>query len=246
MFRNRTPFLYRVDELEQLGAENHQTYINAKPYRHSVIDNFLPKKEAEHILKLFPEPSSELWLDWKKRDTLHQPKKLGIGHASRLGKANPDLLIFLNAFNSYPFLNFLEKLTGISKLLPDPYFNGGGLHQILSGGKLAIHTDFNDLKSLDIYRRINVLFYLNKDWKKSYNGDLEMWDKNCLNCIKSIPPTFNKLVIFDTDKESFHGHPEPLNTPKGVTRKSIALYYYTATPVSGKKYDRITDWQNVP
>jgi len=192
---------------------------------------------------MFPKPSSEVWLDWTKRDTVHQPKKQGIGHASRLKGVDPDLLNLLNAFNSYPFLNFLKKLTGIDKLLPDPYFHGGGFHQILNGGKLAVHTDFNDLKKLDIYRRINVLFYLNKNWKDSYNGNLELWSSGCQERVKSISPTFNKLVVFDTDKESFHGHPTPLNTSDNIIRKSIALYYYTAQPVNESKYDGNTDWQ---
>lgn len=246
MFRKKSPFLFRINELENLGSANHDSYINAEPFRHIVFESFLPKNEADSVLRLFPKPSSEIWFDWTKRDTVHQPKKQGIGHASRLKEVDPELLNLLNSFNSYPFLNFLEKLTGISKLLPDPYLHGGGFHQILSGGKLSVHTDFNDLKQLNIYRRINVLFYLNKNWKESYNGNLELWNEGCQECVKSIAPTFNKLVVFDTDKVSFHGHPKPLNTPESITRKSIALYYYTALPVSGSKYDQKTDWQDTP
>lgn len=243
MLKKETPFLFRIDELESIGVSSHNSYINAEPFRHAIFENFLPKKEANKALKFFPKPSSEIWLDWTKRDTVHQPKKQGVGHASRLKGVDPDLLNLLNAFNSYPFLNFLEQLTGINKLLPDPYFHGGALHQILNGGKLAVHTDFNDLKKLDIYRRINVLFYLNKNWKNSYNGDLELWSTGCKERVTSIPPSFNKLVVFDTDKNSFHGHPIPLNTPDDITRKSIALYYYTAQPAKESKYDSNTDWQ---
>jgi len=151
----------------------------------------------------FPNTSSTVWLDWEKRDTVHQPKKQGIGHASRLNDVSPRPLNFLYTFISYLFLNFLEKLTGIKKLLPDLYFHGGGLHQILSGGKLSLHTDFNDLKKLNLYRRINVLFYLNKDWKAEYNGNLELWCKDCQECIKSISPTFNKLVVLTQTKNRF-------------------------------------------
>ena len=44
--------------------------------------------------------------------------------------------------------------------------------------------------------------------------------------IKSISPIFNRCVIFKTDKKSFHGHPTKLNLPSGVSRKSIAAYYF--------------------
>ena len=122
----------------------------------------------------------------------------------------------------------MSILTGIEKLLPDPYLYGGGMHQILNGGKLAVHIDFNDHKKLNFYRRINVLLYLNKGWRKNYNGQLEFWDENLSQCVKSVAPDFNRLVIFNTEKHFFHGHPKLLCVPEKVTRKSLALYYYAA------------------
>ncbi len=244
MFFHRKPFHFDTPKLELLGKSNHDKYVNATPFPHAIFDDFLTTKEASYILKDFPEPESPIWLDWRQRDTVHQPKKQGIGHASRLEGVSPYILNVLATFNSYAFLNFLEKLTGIEILLPDPYFHGGGLHQILSGGKLAVHTDFNQLDAINLYRRINVLFYVNKDWQEGYNGALELWDKDMTQCEASIMPIFNRLVVFNTNKKSFHGHPKPLNTPEHITRKSIALYYYTALPNKEEEYDGITDWQD--
>lgn len=244
--RPRTPFVFEIAELERLGTELHAGYVAASPFPHVVLDDFLPKEYADSVLDHYPGPDSEIWLDWTQRDTVHQPKKLGIGHASRMTDVSPYVLTVLQAFNSYPFLNFLEKLTGIEKLLSDPYFHGGGLHQILSGGKLAIHTDFNDLKRLDLYRRLNVLLYLNKNWKDEYNGQLELWSQDMQRCERTVAPVFNRLVVFNTNKRSFHGHPKPLNTPPHITRKSLAFYYYTAQPAADQHYDHHTDWQEVP
>lgn len=78
-------------------------------------------------------------------------------------------------------------------------------------------------------RRINVLIYLNKNWKKNYGGYLELWDKKMRKKVLSTQPIFNRCVIFNTDSDAFHGHPDPLNTPENITRKSLALYYYTAS-----------------
>lgn len=239
------PFAFKIRDLECLAEKHRANYIAADPFPHVVIDQFLPPEYADKTLEVFPGPESGIWLDWKRRDLDHHPGKQGIGHASRLDDVSPHLQNMLFAFNSYPFLNFLEKLTGIVKLLPDPYLHGGGVHQILSGGRLAIHTDFNDLQALDLYRRINVLFYLNKDWKPEYRGDLELWDEELKRCAQSIPPIFNRLVVFDTNKKSFHGHPAPLNTPEHITRKSLALYYYTAKPAPDRIYDGLTDWKEV-
>jgi hypothetical protein len=229
--------------LHELGEKNRERYSLANPFKHIVLDDFLPPKQANQALRDFPNTESHVWLDWRKRNTINQPKKQGIGHASRLNGVSSNLVNLLNSFNSYPFLNFLEQLTGIEKLLPDPYLHGGGLHQILNGGKLDIHCDFNHLKNLDLYRRINVLYYLNKDWKNEYQGHLELWSNDMKRREKVIAPTFNRLVIFNTDKSSFHGHPTPLKLPPNITRKSIALYYYTARPVKDRHYDTKTDWR---
>jgi hypothetical protein len=228
--------------LEAKGKELHQSYLDNEPFPHAVIDNFLPAQIAENLLAVYPESDSDVWLDWTKRDTVHQPLKQGIGDASRLAFASPYLNHILAMFQTYPFINFLEKLTGIEKLLPDPQFAGGGLHQILPGGHLNVHTDFNFHAKMNIYRRINALLYLNRDWRPDFGGDLELWDVEGETCLRTVAPLFNRLVVFNTDKNSFHGHPKPLTSPPGVTRKSLAFYFYTAQPEGGKHYDPRTDW----
>jgi hypothetical protein len=75
---------------------------------------------------------------------------------------------------------------------------------------------------------VNVLIYLNKDWKDSYGGHLELWNKNISKCDKKFTPSFNKMVIFSTTDFSNHGHPNLLNCPENISRKSIALYYFSS------------------
>jgi Rps23 Pro-64 3,4-dihydroxylase Tpa1-like proline 4-hydroxylase len=125
-------------------------------------------------------------------------------------------------------LLWLEALTGIEGLIPAPYFGGGGLHQIEPGGFLKIHADFNVHPKLKLDRRLNMLVYLNKDWRDEYGGHLELWDRDLSACRKKILPSFNRTVIFSTTDTSFHGHPHPLTAPVGMSRKSVSLYYYTA------------------
>ena len=123
---------------------------------------------------------------------------------------------------------FLQSLTSIKEtLVSDPYLNGGGLHEIKRGGVLKIHTDFNRHPFLDLDRRINVLIYLNKSWQQTYGGHLELWDKNMKVCGKKILPDFNTMTIFSTTDYSNHGHPDPLNCPADLSRKSIATYYFS-------------------
>ena len=131
----------------------------------------------------------------------------------------------LQYFNSRPFLLFLEKLTGIKDLIADVDFEGGGIHKIKNGGRLELHSDYNKHPNKDIWRRINLLLYLTPNW--DYNGHLDLYEKEPLVKVKSILPTFNRAVIFNTTDDSIHGHPIPLVCPEEISRYSFALYYFT-------------------
>ncbi len=158
-------------------------------------------------------------------------KKLGFDKIYSLPRPIRDLLIEMN---SPEFLSFLEKLTGIEGLIPDPYYRGGGVHQTKKGGKLDIHIDFNIHPKLKLDRRLSVILYLNKNWDEKWRGDFQVWegqkvnDKHVLNRLcEKIYPLFNRLIVFSTSEKSYHGHPEPLDSPEHITRKSVATYYYT-------------------
>jgi hypothetical protein len=149
-----------------------------------------------------------------------------VSHADHPTRTEQTLFEF---FNSRPMLEFLEGLTTIRGLIPDPYFIGGGFHETGRGGKLGIHADFRINEQLHLHRRLNVIVYLNEEWKPEWGGALELWDRDMKSKVREVMPVFNRCVVFNTDADSFHGHPDPLETPEGVLRRSIALYYYTAS-----------------
>ncbi len=122
-----------------------------------------------------------------------------------------------------PFIEWLERTTGENGLVPDPHLFGGGLHRISRGGYLSMHRDFNLHPKLGLYRRLNLLLYLNPDWQSGWGGNLILG-----KTARSIPPDRNTMVVFTTDDDSWHGHPAPLACPENVYRDSIALYYYSA------------------
>ena len=216
--------------LENLVNKYQKEYSQAEPFPHIVIDNFLPEALLNRVLNEFPSPET---IDWRTFDSSAE-KKLASTSELQMGE-NTRLL--LQQLNSSTFISFLEKLTGIDGIIPDPHYLGGGLHQIEKGGYLKIHVDFNRHKRLRLDRRLNLLIYLNKDWQEEYGGHFEMWDSDMTECKKKILPIFNRCVIFNTTDFSFHGHPEPLNCPENRTRKSLALYYYS----NGRPAYEVTD-----
>jgi len=197
-------------------------YRQAVPFPHIVVDGLFDDDVLDAVLAEFPSRDA---MKWREFDSPSE-KKLGYYHeTSAISKTVRD---FLNEMNSFEMLLWLEALTGIEGLIPDPYFGGGGLHQIEPGGFLKIHADFNVHPKLKLDRRLNMLIYLNKEWRDEYGGHLELWSRDQSKCVTKILPIFNRTVIFSTTDTSFHGHPHPLTSPPGTSRKSVSLYYYTA------------------
>ena len=112
-------------ELAQAHAPDYQT---GDPFPHVVLDEFLPESVAGEILEKFPEPTGVNWIRFRD----HTGVKLGSLSETAYGGAIYELL---QQFNSAPILRFLEMLTGIEGIIPDPYFVGGGLHQIERDGR---------------------------------------------------------------------------------------------------------------
>jgi len=214
--------LFRLNSscLKDLASVHCSTYQTAEPFPHIVIDDFLPEQILDAVLAEFPAPHT---IDWQSFQNAAE-RKLASSDEQSMGMATT---LLLHELNSSVFVTFLETLTGIQGIIPDPHFVGGGLHQIERGGYLKVHVDFNRHRRLNLDRRLNVLLYLNRDWQEEYGGHLELWDHKMTRCYQRILPIFNRCVIFNTNDFSYHGHPDPLTCPEGMSRKSLALYYYT-------------------
>ena len=212
----------KSENLEALALSLKNQYSIADPFPHIQIDNFFSNEYLDIVLKEFPDLS-------KLSDSQNYKNQNEIKFANNDFKNfSEKMKTFFNFLNSETFLNFLQILTSINeKLIADEELNGGGLHEIKTGGLLKVHTDFNKHPNNNFDRRINVLIYLNKGWKKEYNGCLELWDKEMRECKQKILPSFNKMVIFSTTDFSNHGHPDPIGCPSDISRKSIALYYFS-------------------
>jgi|TARA_B100001057_G_C22704905_1_gene893332 Rps23 Pro-64 3,4-dihydroxylase Tpa1-like proline 4-hydroxylase len=199
-------------------------YRNNIPFKHIVLDNFIKEELLEKVLREFPDLS-------KIKDKIEYKNQKEIKFATKgfkdISESGTKLISFLN---SDIFLEYLTRLTGIEQnLISDPYLIGGGYHEIKSEGFLKVHTDFNKHSMFDLDRRINLLLYLNKDWKKEWGGKLEFYKENKFDKpIKSINPIFNRCVIFNTTSFTYHGHPDPIRCPSEISRKSIALYYFSS------------------
>lgn len=226
--------------LSALAAAHRESYGPAEPFPHVVLDDVFPPDMLRGVLEEFPDPDQIDWIEFSRATSL----KLASRDEAQLGERT---LWLVHQLNGSIFISFLEELTGISGLIPDPHLWGGGLHQIQRGGYLKVHADFNRHERLGLDRRLNLLLYLNEDWDDSYGGHLELWSRDMQRCERKILPVFNRCVVFSTTDTAYHGHPEPLNCPSGRTRRSIALYYYSnGRPESERSAAHSTLYQERP
>ncbi|PIQ86322.1 MAG: hypothetical protein COV74_05505 [Candidatus Omnitrophica bacterium CG11_big_fil_rev_8_21_14_0_20_45_26] len=220
-------FYFDREKLLQLARDNHNTFTHANPFPHIVFDNFIPVELISLLADEFPRVEEGKWTFWGPGDTIQtkrQFEKFGTSDETQFG---PFTRHFMMQLNSDTFLRFLQILAGIEHLIPDPSFNRCGMHSTGMGGKLMIHTDQNRYPIEGRFHQIlNAIFFINPDWREDYGGHLELWNKDLSKCEASILPIANRLVIFETGRFSFHGHPNPVTCPPHRRRNSLAVYYY--------------------
>ena len=226
-------------DLWPLAAELAKTYRDNAPIPHIQITKFLDPAVAQAAAGEFPSPDKTFWIHYKH----YNENKVGL---TKKEIFPPVLRAIAEQLNSPQFMSWLSELTGIRGLVADPSLHGGGLHQCGRGGFLNLHTDFSThYYNRDWRRRVNLIVYLNPDWKADWGGALEFWDRKLGACVAEYSPLLNHAVIFNTDNNALHGFPDPLRCPENVCRKSIAFYYYTPEENS-RPTARPTDYQARP
>lgn len=210
--------------LEQLAKSHRDEYLTAYPWPHVVLTDlidptFIAEAERQELRRAL-----DLEVQMGRRIIKAESPEVD-GHAAK------DIL---DALRSPPFVAFLEQLTGIDALLPDPTHHWGGLHASPPGAFQALHRDFRVHPVTGLFHRVNVLVFLNSDWKPEYGGHLELWPKDTKACGRQVLPVAGTVMIFETTVSSFHGVPDPVRCPPGRARLSLASYYYTEVP--GEKY----------
>jgi hypothetical protein len=176
---------------------------------------------VRQVASEFPGPGDTEWTQYKH----YNENKLG---KSKRAEFPPFIGALVDELNSPAFAAWLSTLTGIPGLIPDPMLEGGGMHQTESGGFLNVHADFTMHHYQTRWRRrCNLILYLNDGWQQDWGGDLEFWSRDMRQAEAKIAPLMNRAVVFATDDTSFHGYPDPIRCPAEVTRRSLALYYFT-------------------
>ena len=233
--------------LQKIAEKHSNAFRTALPFPHMVFDDLIPDQLISAFIEEFPAPEADGWIKWGGGPGghlgEHSFEKLGVSEEGYFG---PTTRHFFNQLCCITFLRFLETLTGFDNLIADPSFNGCGLHSTGTGARLRVHADSSRHPSSELFdQALNIILYINRDWACEYEGCLELWDRNGEACVRRIEPVANRLVIFQTDDTSYHGHPVPLACPVDRRRNSLASYYYVLNRVRDEHYSghsKHVDW----
>lgn len=196
-----------------------QKYLNAKPFEHIIINDFLDEAYINSIYDEFPQNyDSDEWHKY------YNPIEIKYAN-DKIDNFKENIKDLFYILCTDEIIKLFSEISDIKNLEYDSYLHGAGLHAHPRNGRLNMHLDYEKHPYMDKERRLNIILYLSKDWKEEWNGHTELWDKNMTECVKKSPVIFNTAIIFKTNDISFHGVPEKIKCPINMYRKSFAFYY---------------------
>jgi len=203
------------------------------PFPHAIIDNFLENPDViAHEFLPFDSPN------WFCYDQAHQIKKA----CNNWFLFPPETYKLFQFLMSPGVIHRLSRACGVT-LVPDMGLHGGGWHAHGNGGVLAPHLDYSIHPKMGMQRKINIIIYVEPRMEAEYGGHLGLWEGDSEKpgkLVREIAPLYNRAVIFDTTKNSWHGMSRPLTMPEGVYRRSLAVYYLCAPDADAPTRDRAT------
>jgi hypothetical protein len=209
----------RLPDLLARAAVLADSYAGAEPFPHVVIDGLFDTARLAAVAEELPSRAP----GWKVYDTPTERKQV-FDRPEDLGPLARGLA---DELSGTEFVRFLECLTGIDGLVPDPHLTEAGFIDVPPGGFLHLHLDFTRSRRLSLVRRVNVLVYLNDGWQSEWGGQLEFWRTATDGPVQRIVPVINRTVVFSTP-DALHGHPEPVAAPGGRHRLCFSAYYFTS------------------
>lgn len=222
--------MINFNRLETNKEQLRLDYLLAKPFPHLIIDDFCDTEKINQLYNEIPE------IETKSRDYVFAANKY---EKSKIRDISPLFEELHNDLTSERFNKLLQFITN-EEVFVDKAFHGGGIHQGKKNSFLDMHVDFNyHPLHKNWFRNLNMLLYLNKDWKEEYGGHLKLEDLRSGEK-KAIAVPFNRMVIQQTRKYTLHGY-DLTHFPDGLYRTSIASYAYSVHKTLIEK-PRTTDW----
>lgn len=195
--------------------------MESYPFRHVVIDDYLPESLLRAVNAEWPGDESDHWYRYQcgKRATRDE---------LRMPPAAREALSFVLATD-------LPRQIGIADAFGDWSLHGAGLHCMPRGSRLGVHLDAASHPAKPWERVASAVLFCNPTWREEWGGQLELWDDRQTRCVASIAPQFNRLVVFETTATSWHGVPAELTCPRSIERRTLAAFFWRESMVKAER-----------
>lgn len=198
------------------------------------VDDLLPNEIVAQIHSAFPS-SKNTMLKKSIREYKHV--------AAQLDLYEPILEEITYAFQDPRIVKLISEITGIENPLPDENLYAGGISMMSKDHFLNPHLDNSHDKDRNLWRVLNLLFYVTPDWKESYGGNLEIWPKGLESDQITIQSKFNRLAVMATHNASWHSVSQV--TYNG-TRCCVSNYYFSEKPLLSSDKFHVTSFRGRP
>jgi Rps23 Pro-64 3,4-dihydroxylase Tpa1-like proline 4-hydroxylase len=216
-------------ESTRLREEFHQNVVQS-----CFIDDLLPEEETRTIFEAFPDKSSMML-----KKSLRENKYV----AAQMDKYTPILEEIIYAFQDQRVLKVVEEITSIREMVPDEHLYAGGISLMAKGNFLNPHLDNSHDKNRQMYRVLNLLYYVTPSWAQEMGGNLELWDNGPKEPQRTITAMFNRLAIMATHEKSWHSVSEVV---VDRSRCCVSNYYFSAKPLEDHEYFHVTSFRGRP
>ena len=204
------------------------------PTRHFIVDDLLPENWARDVSAAFPQEAPI----WVQQRSFRERKKT----FAKLGVIDPLIADITDAFHKQPVLEAVKRITSLPGLEADPELYAGGISMMGKGDFLNPHIDNSHDSARARYRRLNLLYYISRDWRDEYGGNFELWNA-AVSKPKLITSKYNRLVVMETNKLSWHSV-NPVVVDKN--RCCISNYYFSKSCPEERDYYHVTSFVGRP
>lgn len=198
------------------------------------IDDLLPTEIVYKISDEFPE-KEEMVL----KKSLKEDKYIAV----QMNKYHPMLEEIIYAFQDERIVNLIAEICEIKQPIPDSSLYAGGLSMMGNRQFLQPHLDNSHDAQRELWRVLNLLYYVTPDWKEEYGGNLEVWPNGLKKDQVTIFSKFNRLVVMATHNDSLHSV-SPVKF-EGF-RKCVSNYYFAKEPLKETDSFHVTSFRGRP
>jgi len=198
------------------------------------IDDLLPLEMAKFIYECFPKPE-----ETTMKRTLREFKFI----AAQMDKYDPVLEEIIFAFQDDRIVKLVGKICGIQKPLPDSNLYAGGISMMGFENYLNPHLDNSHDKDRNLWRVLNLLYYVTPNWDIENGGNLEIWPNGIKESQIVIHSKFNRLAVMATHQGSWHSVSPVVH--QGI-RCCVSNYYFSEQALLPSDTFHITSFRGRP